>query len=238
MYENGYLSILKGDWTLRIEQAVNVPVTMEGRAPFMIANALAASLAAFAQGVSIEEIRAALTTFRASVNQTPGRMNLFNLGGYHALIDYAHNAASYQALGSFVLNWPGERIGVIGGPGDRRDEDFIELGRLSAKIFNRIIVKEDDDLRGRPSGEAAELICKGISQEKPDCQYETILKETEAINAGLDRAAAGGLVVILPESVSRAISLIEARHPLPENVYQPVAVNTQANVQPSVVNKV
>ena len=238
VYENGYLSILKGDWTLRIEQAVNVPVTMEGRAPFMIANALAASLAAFAQGVSIEEIRAALTTFRASVNQTPGRMNLFNLGGYHALIDYAHNAASYQALGSFVLNWPGERIGVIGGPGDRRDEDFIELGRLSAKIFNRIIVKEDDDLRGRPSGEAAELICKGISQEKPDCQYETILKETEAINAGLDRAAAGGLVVILPESVSRAISLIEARHPLPENVYQPVAVNTQANVQPSVVNKV
>jgi len=238
VYENGYLSILKGDWTLRIEQAVNVPVTMEGRAPFMIANALAASLAAFAQGVSIEEIRAALTTFRASVNQTPGRMNLFNLGGYHALIDYAHNAASYQALGSFVLNWPGERIGVIGGPGDRRDEDFIELGRLSAKIFNRIIVKEDDDLRGRPSGQAAELICKGISQENPDCHYETILKETDAINAGLDRAAAGGLVVILPESVSRAISLIEARHPLPENVYQPVAVNTQANVQPSVVNKV
>ncbi|HEY9738978.1 MAG TPA: cyanophycin synthetase, partial [Coleofasciculaceae cyanobacterium] len=163
VYENGYLSILKGDWTLRIEQAVHLPVTMEGRAPFMIANALAASLAAFAQGVPIELIRVALTTFRASVNQTPGRMNLFNLGHYHALVDYAHNAASYEALGSFVRNWPGERIGVVGGPGDRRDEDFIELGRLSAKIFDRIIVKEDDDLRGRPSGEAAELICKGLS---------------------------------------------------------------------------
>jgi cyanophycin synthetase len=74
------LSILKGDWTLRIELAVNAPVTMHGRAPFMIANALAASLAAFAQGVPIEAIRAALTTFRASVNQTPGRMILFNLG--------------------------------------------------------------------------------------------------------------------------------------------------------------
>jgi cyanophycin synthetase len=238
VYENGYLSILKGDWTLRIDQAVNVPVTMQGRAHFMIANALAASLAAFAQGVSIEDIRAALTTFRASVSQTPGRMNLFNLGPYHALVDYAHNAASYEALGSFVRNWPGERIGVVGGPGDRRDEDFIELGRLSAKIFDRIIIKEDDDLRGRPSGEASELISKGISQVNADYQYETILKETDAINTGLDRATPGGLVVILPESVTRAITLIEARHPMPENVSQPIAANSQANLQPSVVNKV
>jgi cyanophycin synthetase len=238
VYENGYLSILKGDWTLRIDQAVNVPVTMEGRAPFMIANALAASLAAFAQGVSIEDIRAALTTFRASVSQTPGRMNLFNLGPYHALVDYAHNAASFEALGSFVRNWPGDRIGVIGGPGDRRDEDFIELGRLSAKIFDRIIIKEDDDLRGRPSGQASELISKGISQVKPDYQYETILKETDAINAGLDRATPGGLVVILPESVSRAITLIQARHPMPESVSETIAANSQAHLQPSVVNKV
>ena len=238
VYENGYLSILKGDWTLRIELAVNAPVTMHGRAPFMIANALAASLAAFAQGVPIEAIRAALTTFRASVHQTPGRMNLFNLGHYHALVDYAHNAASYEALGSFVQNWPGERIGVIGGPGDRRDEDFIELGKLSARIFDRIIIKEDDDLRGRPSGQASELISKGIIQEKPDCQYEVILKETEAINTGLDRAAAGGLVVILPETVTRAISLIEARNPLPENINQRQATDTQANLKSWVVNKV
>ena len=238
VYENGYLSILKGDWTLRIEQAVHVPVTMQGRAPFMIANALAASLAAFAQGVPIEAIRVALTTFRASVSQTPGRMNLFNLGRYHALVDYAHNAASYEAVGSFVRNWPGERIGVVGGPGDRRDEDFIELGKLSASIFDRIIIKEDDDLRGRPIGEASELITKGILQEKPDYQYQVILKETEAINTGLDQATAGALVVILPESVSRAISLIQARNPLPEHIGQSITTDTQAHLKSSVVNKV
>jgi cyanophycin synthetase len=45
VYENGYLSIVKGDWTHRIERAENIPLTMGGRAPFMIANALAASLA-------------------------------------------------------------------------------------------------------------------------------------------------------------------------------------------------
>jgi cyanophycin synthetase len=216
VYENGYLSILKGDWTLRIEQAINVPLTMYGRAPFMIANALAASLAAFSQGVSIDHIRAALHTFQASVDQTPGRMNLFNLGEFHALVDYAHNPASYEALGSFVRNWPGDCIGVVGGPGDRRDEDFVTLGKLSAAMFDRIIVKEDDDNRGRTRGTAADFIVDGIRQVNPEFPYEEILDEVTAINRALDQAPSGSLVVILPESVSRAIQLIDQRRPITE----------------------
>jgi len=212
VYENGHLSVVKGDWTHRIERAENIPLTLGGKAPFMIANALAASLAAFVQNVSIEQIRAGLKTFRASVSQTPGRMNLFNLGRYHALVDYAHNAASYEAVGSFVRNWTkGQRIGVVGGPGDRRDEDFITLGKLAANIFDYIIVKEDDDTRGRPRGSANNLIVQGITQIKPDCRYESILDETQAINKALDMAPEGSLVVILPESVSRAIQLIRSR---------------------------
>lgn len=239
VYENGYLSILKGDWTLRIEQAANVPLTMGGRAPFMIANALAASLTAFAQGVKIEHIRAALSSFKASAGQTPGRMNLFNLGKYHALVDYAHNPHSYEALGSFVRNWPGQRIGVIGGPGDRRDEDFVTLGKLSAEIFDKLIVKEDDDTRGRVRGSAAALICKGIEQglanqgtEKSAFEYESILNETEAVNKALDTAPAGSLVVILPETVSRAIGLINLRKPIEEPVE--VQSKTQSSNSPEV----
>jgi cyanophycin synthetase len=231
VYENGYLSILKGDWTLRIEQAVNVPLTLAGRAPFMIANALAASLAAFAQGVRIEDIREALMTFQASTEQTPGRMNLVNLGRYHALVDYAHNAHSYEALGGFVKNWPGERIGVVGGPGDRRNEDFVTLGKLSAQMFDRIIIKEDDDTRGRPRGEAASLITEGIVQVKPDARYETILDEVTAIQTALDAASLNGLVVILPESVTRAISLINARRPEEKPSPTPVAVKSAENGQ-------
>jgi len=218
VYEDGYLCILKGDWTLRIERAADVPLTMGGRAPFMIANALAASLAAFAQGVPIETIRAALATFQASANQTPGRMNLFDLGRFHALVDYAHNPHSYEALGGFIRNWDGERIGVIGGPGDRRDEDFITLGRLSAAMFDRIIVKEDDDTRGRPRGDAAKFIVEGIRQIQPNMDYTVILNETEAVNKTLDEAPDGSLVVILPESVKRAISFIDQRRPLQEAI--------------------
>ncbi|MDJ0731198.1 MAG: cyanophycin synthetase [Crocosphaera sp.] len=214
VYENGYLSILEGQFTLRIEKAVNVPMTMGGMAPFMIANALAACVAAFSQGVDIENIRQGVRTFKASAQQTPGRMNLFNLGQYHALVDYAHNPAGYEAVGEFVKNWQGQRLGVVGGPGDRRDEDLILLGQIAARVFDRIIVKEDDDKRGRDRSEAADLIIKGILEEKPQADYEAILDETEAIESGLDKVDKGGLVVIFPESVTRAISLINQRNPI------------------------
>lgn len=211
IYENGYLSILEGEWTLRIEEAINIPVTMGGMAPFMIANALAACLAAFANGVDIEIIRQGVRTFTPSDNQTPGRMNLFDLGTHHALVDYAHNPAGYEAVGGFVRNWKGERVGVVGGPGDRRNEDLILLGKLAAQMFERIFVKEDNDKRGRDRGEVADLIVKGILQEKPDLPYEIILDEAEALEQALDRVEKGGLVVIFPESVSSAIASIKKR---------------------------
>jgi cyanophycin synthetase len=221
VYENGYLSILEGQWTLRIEEAAKIPVTMGGMAPFMIANALAACLAAFAQGVDIEYIRQGVRTFEPSEGQTPGRMNLFDLGSYHALVDYAHNPAGYEAVGGFVRNWGGQRLGVVGGPGDRRDEDLIQLGQIAAAVFERIIVKEDDDRRGREPGAVADLIVKGILEVNPDIRYEIILDETEAIEAGLSGVEKGGLVVIFPESVSRAISLIKKRQSFASNGYPP-----------------
>ena len=222
VYDRDYLTILQQDWIHRIEKVDRVPLTLGGRAPFMIANALAASLAAFVQGVQIEQIRAALHSFRASAQQTPGRMNLFDLGRYHVLVDYAHNPAGYEAVGSFVKNWTGPAIGVVGGPGDRRDEDLIELGKLSATFFDRIIVKEDDDARGRAWGEVAELIVQGIEQVLPatasSVPCSIMLNETEAIEWALDNAPDQALVTIFPDNVSRAIELIMARHPIPDRL--------------------
>lgn len=209
IYENGYLSIFEGEWTLRIEKAENIPVTMKGMAPFMIANALAASLAAFVNGVDIELIRQGVRSFNPGAAQTPGRMNLFELKDHSVLVDYAHNPAGYEAVGAFVKNWNGDRLGVIGGPGDRRDEDLMLLGKIAAQTFNYIIVKEDDDKRGRAHGEVADLIVKGILEENPEAKYDVILDEIDAIETGLKKVDKDGLVVIFPESVTRAIDLIE-----------------------------
>jgi cyanophycin synthetase len=209
VYENGYLSLYEGEWNLQIDKVENIPVTMKGMAPFMIANALAASLAAFVNGVDIELIRQGVRTFNPGAEQTPGRMNLFAMTDYSVLLDYAHNPAGYEAVGQFVENWNGDRVGVVGGPGDRRNEDLILLGKISAKIFDYIIVKEDDDLRGRERGEVADLIVKGILAENEKADYTVILDESEAMETAFDKVNKCGLVVIFPESVTRAIEVIK-----------------------------
>jgi cyanophycin synthetase len=211
VYEDEFLTILKGDWKLRIEKAVNVPLTLGGRAAFNIQNALAASLAAFAQDVQIEQIRQGLATFVASSEQTPGRMNLFDLGKYHALVDYAHNPAGFKAIADFIQKWEGEAIGVIGAPGDRRDEDIIELGQLAATMFSRIFIKEDKDLRGRAPRVVADLLRQGIEEVDSNIPCITILDESEAITAALDSAPQSSLVVVFPDKVDQAISIIESR---------------------------
>jgi cyanophycin synthetase len=185
----------------------------------------------------VEHIRAALRSFRASAQQTPGRMNLFNLGHYHALVDYAHNPAGYAAVGDFVKNWSGPTIGVVGGPGDRRDEDLIELGVLSAQLFDRIIVKEDEDGRGRPWGDVAELIVQGIHQVLPDDgAYSILLNEQEAIEHALDTAPENSLVVIFPDQVSRAIAAIMARNPIPEDLDMPVPTESDPENRSSLLS--
>jgi cyanophycin synthetase len=211
VYEEGYLTILKGDWKLRIEEAVNVPLTLGGRAAFNIQNSLAASLAAFTQDVQIEQIRQGLATFVASSAQTPGRMNLFDLGKYHALVDYAHNPAGFKAIADFIQKWEGEAIGVIGAPGDRRDEDIIELGQLAAGMFSRIFIKEDKDLRGRKPRVVADLLRQGVEEVNSNIPCITILDEAEALTAALDSAPQSSLVVVFPDKVDAAIAIIEAR---------------------------
>lgn len=210
VYENGYISIQKGAWTLRVERVHNVPLTLSGRAVFMIQNVLAATLATFLHGVKIDDIRAGLGSFVPSPAQTPGRLNLFDVNGFEVLVDYAHNPAGFEAMHRFLERVDNHRkIGVFGGPGDRRDEDLRKLGILGAAMFDLAIVKEDDDLRGRPPGEAADLIIDGIRERNPDLPIQRVLLESEAVDLALHKAESGDMVVIFPADVEGTIDRIK-----------------------------
>lgn len=138
-------------------------------------------------------------------------MNLFNLGKYHVLLDYAHNPAGFKAIAEFIQKWEGKAIGVIGAPGDRRDEDIVELGELAANMFSRIFIKEDKDLRGREPRVVADLLRQGVTSVNADLLCITILDEAEAITAALDSAPQSSLVVVFPDKVDAAIAIIESR---------------------------
>lgn len=209
VYENGYVAILKGKWKVRVEKVINIPLTYSGRAAFMIQNVLAATLAAYLHGIKPEDIRVGLTTFVPSPAQTPGRLNLIEVGDFTVLIDFAHNPAGAEALHRFVDKFPNTvKTGVVGGTGDRRDDDIRLLGRIAARMFTSIYVREDDDPRGRKPGETTALIIEGIRSEKPELPiYETDSAVT-AIEQALTNARKGEMVIILADNVRRAIEIV------------------------------
>lgn len=210
VYENNHISLLKGQWKLRVEKVMNIPLTYSGRAAFMIQNVLAATLASYIlHGVRIEDIRFGLSSFVPSFAQTPGRLNLIDVGNFTVLVDYAHNPAGVEALSKFVEKLPNKnKTGIISGTGDRRDDDIRNLGRAAAKMLTNIIIREDESLRGRKEGEIPKILMEGIRSEKPDIPVKIIEDEVEAINFALKNAKKNDLLVILPDNVQRAIDII------------------------------
>lgn len=209
VYEDGFITISKGEWKLRIEKAVNVPLTYGGKAVFNIQNVLPAVLAAYTQGVKIEELRQALNTFVPSPAQTPGRLNLFQFRDFQVVVDYAHNPHGFEALGRFVDKIPDSpKIGVIAGVGDRRDEDTINLGKLSAGMFDEIIIRQDRNMRGKKDDDIIALLVQGIKEVDPNKKITIIKKEEEAIRHAIGTAPKGAFVVLCSDVVPDALALV------------------------------
>ncbi|MCW5957314.1 MAG: cyanophycin synthetase [Pyrinomonadaceae bacterium] len=210
VYENGYVTILKGKWKVRVEKVVNIPLTYGGRAEFMIQNVLAATLACFVHGVSIEDIRVGLTTFNAGTAQTPGRLNFMEVGHTTVLMDYAHNPAGFSGLAKFVSKLPNKyRTVVMTVPGDRRDEDIREMGEIAGNSFDRIVIRQGHYLRGRDPKEITNLINEGISRTGKEPQVRNIPDSRDAIQHAIKYGRKGELVVTLADLVPDDIAYVQ-----------------------------
>jgi cyanophycin synthetase len=239
--EGELLVLQLGTRTMPVLYTHLIPATFGGRARMNVANALAAAAAAWAAGAHLHDIRQGLRTFSTSFFQAPGRLNLLEIGGgVRAVIDYCHNVDGMRQLADFVERMmtdsigvaeagrdrrrarasvpgperrgrTGRAIGVIGIPGDRRDEDQQEYGGLAAGAFDRIVVREDRNRRGREPGESARNVLAGIEAARAGGRARTehaemVLDEMDAVRAGLAQAGPGDLVVMCvddPVSVYR-----------------------------------
>ncbi len=210
VYENGYVTILKGKWKVRIEKVLNIPLTYGGRAEFMIQNVLAATLACFVHGVSLEDLRVGLTTFNAGTAQTPGRLNFVEIGDVTVLMDYAHNPAGLRGLVEFISKLPNKyRTVVINGTGDRRDEDIREFGRIAADAFDRVVIRTGNYLRGREPEELHTLLKEGIALSDNDPQVRVIPEGRDAIHYAIKHGRKGELVVTLADKVPADIGYVQ-----------------------------
>ncbi len=211
VYENGYVTLMKGNWKIRVLPARDIPLSFEGKAVHNINNCLPAVLAAYLyRDINIDDIRTGLLTFIPSENLTPGRLNFFHFRNFTMLADFAHNPHGLRLLCDFVskLDYP-VKVGVISGTGDRRDEDIRELGEISAAYFDEIIIRCDKNLRGRSAEEIIGLLEEGIHKVNPGIPVLTIPNEDQALDHIYENAKPGALYTIMCDVVARALDKIK-----------------------------
>ena len=213
VFENGFVTIMKGNWKIRVQKVTDIPITYGGKAVHNIMNTLPAILACYIyRHIKVSDIKLALETFIPSPSQTPGRLNLFQFKNFKFLADFAHNPAGLQLLCDFVSKLDGTpKVGIISGTGDRRDEDIRELGAISARYFDEIIIRQDKHLRGRTAENIVDLLVEGIKSEKgKEIPLTVILNEKEAIMYAYNSAKPGSLITIMCDVVAEAIDLIKS----------------------------
>lgn len=210
--ENGYVTVIKGNQRIRIAAVEHIPITENGNCKFMIANVLAASLAAFCYGFEINQMQQALQTFIPSYELTPGRMNLFEFSNYKVLVDYAHNPHGFLAMKEYLSTVNATRkIGIIAGIGDRRDEDTRELARIAATMFDHIIVRQEHSLRGKTIDEINNLIIEGVRSVNNTIPIDLFPEETDAIKHALEIAQSGDFIVALSDGHKKVVDIIKER---------------------------
>ena len=212
-----------------------IPATMEGRALHNVHNAMIAAAMAFSLGIKLDSIRQGLRTFDTTFFQAPGRMNVFNEHPFKVLMDYGHNAHAVGVMADLArrLDVTGRRIVVLAGPGDRRDEDLLEIAGVVAGKFDHYICRRDDALRGRDGDEVPRIIAKAlIAKGVAEKAISIIPDEQDAIDAALHMGKQGDLVLVFADALTRSWKQIikfrpeGAPTPVAPHAPEPAAVET------------
>src|SRR3954470_4744174 len=111
--------------------------------------------------------------------------------------------AMAQTIRGLTVN--GRRIGVLAAPGDRRDEDILDLARTAAPAFDFIFLREDDNRRGRKAGETGALLRQGLLAAgfPADRISPEVYVEQEAVQLALETAQPGDLLVLFGNDLDR-----------------------------------
>lgn len=162
------------DRTFALHSEMHIDLGIPGL--FNVENALAAITCAQLLGVPEDAILQGLAQLRV-----PGRMEVVASADRRvvAIIDYAHNELSYQALFSSVQKeYPGRRIiALFGAPGDKAVERREALPRIAGQYADLLIYTEED-----PAHERVEDICAELASHTPvGVEHITICDREEAV---------------------------------------------------------
>ena len=183
----------------RLVPAAELPVTVAGLSRHNVANALAASAACDALGISTARIVRGLRSFARDAADNPGRLNLYERDGVFALVDFAHNEAGLTGLLDVARAVAGpHRVRLaFGTAGDRTDEILHALGVLAGGADDLLIAEKRHYLRGRDNDEMNELLRSGARDGGYRGEIEAQPNEVAAIRALLARAERGDVCAVM-----------------------------------------
>jgi cyanophycin synthetase len=204
--QDGKVIIQRKGWLSTVASLVEIPITFDGKAWFNIENVMAAVAATAALGLNETRIRAGLVSFSPSIGQSPGRMNIVDMGHFKVVVDYGHNIGAIKATGDFIKDlMPGRKIRMSSGVGNRRTEDILAFGSALAEYYDYIVIC-DADPRRRTLGETAQLVREGLVKSGFSTDRVTVVNdEMEATKLALDMAQKGDLVVLQADNIAQVI---------------------------------
>ena len=190
----------------------SIPITRSGSITFQNENAMASIAAAWALGLDWQTITTGVSTFVNDAQNAPGRFNVFDYRGATVVADYGHNPDAIQALIQAVETIPAkQRMVVISGAGDRRDEDIVRQTEILGEVFDQAILYQDQCQRGREDGEVLALLQQGLRNVSRTKEIMEIRGEFLAIDTALAKLRPGDLCLILIDQVQEALDHIALR---------------------------
>jgi UDP-N-acetylmuramoyl-L-alanyl-D-glutamate--2,6-diaminopimelate ligase len=136
--------------------------------------------------------------FLASVEAPPGRMQRF--GGVSAplvVVDYAHTPGAIEQVLTALrpsVAVGGDLVCVFGCGGERDRGKRPEMGRVAARLADRVIVTSDNPRTERPEAIASEIV-HGI-RDTGNRRYGVELDRAAAIEMAISEAKLGDVVVL------------------------------------------
>ncbi|MDP4182625.1 MAG: Mur ligase family protein [Bacillota bacterium] len=202
--------VTNGGIDLELVKINHIPATLNGNLKHNIYNSMAAIGACFSLNISLDIIRDTLKTFSCNADINPGRFNVYNMGDFKVVLDYGHNIEGYSVtIDGLKSLKPSRLTGIIGVPGDRRDKDIKKIGRIAGISFDKIIIKEDLELRGRKQFEVARILLSGALEGNIDKNNISVIQnEVEALKEAALNAKSGEVIVVFFEKMEPLVEFL------------------------------
>ena len=204
---NCELRLYEGRHCIGSMPGAEIPATWGGRYRPSMINALFAMAIAHGTGVTFDTIRAALGSFQSTHATNPGRMNFVEDLSYQLCITWADGPVAMRELAHFIngLKVLGKKRLMFCSVGNRPDSFIVDMAMVVAGAFTDYICSDWENLRGRPAGEAAGLLARGLREVGvADTQINLAASHDEALDLALARSSAGDLLVMVTFSGEKA----------------------------------